>query len=277
MKKNEKQALDQEDTDQEVSDQEATDQKEEQEKIKKQGIDKATIVKFLGLIAFFIILIISVMLAWPTIHAVFEEGGMSLVIETVQNVGVGGSLIILGLQFIQIVVAVIPGEIVQFAAGAIYGPWLGALILVVGCVISSAFIFFMVHQLGAPFVQSMVPTKYLEKFEEFEKTGKLNIIVFILFLIPGLPKDVFTYLVPLTNMRMRDFLVLSNVGRIPGILVTTYAADGLIEGRIWQSVVIFVVAAVIVILGIVYREKIMGLTDRFSRKFGKGKSKSKDK
>ena len=64
----------------------------------------------------------------------------------------------------------------------------------------------------------MVPVQYLEKFRKFEKTGKLNIIVFILFLIPGLPKDVFTYLVPLTDMRMRTFLLLSNVGRIPGIV-----------------------------------------------------------
>ena len=109
----------------------------------------------------------------------------------------------------------------------LYGPWVGAAVILVGCMISSAFIFVLVHKLGAPFVQSMVPTNYLEKFRRFEKTGKLNIIVFVLFLIPGLPKDVFTYLVPLTDMNMRTFLLLSNVGRIPGIIVSTYAADGL--------------------------------------------------
>ena len=58
----------------------------------------------------------------------------------------------------------------------------------------------LVHKLGAPFVQAMVPEKYMGKFREWETSEKFNVIVFILFLIPGLPKDVFTYITPLTHM-----------------------------------------------------------------------------
>ena len=94
----------------------------------------------------------------------------------------------------------------------------------------------------------------------------MNIVVFILFLIPGLPKDVFTYLVPLTDMRMRTFLILSNIGRIPGIIVSTYAADGLVDGRFMESAIIFVVAGAIAVLGIVLRDPIM----RFLEKRSKG-------
>lgn len=270
MKKNKQEQLSPEQKKETLPDQDNSEKNE-----KRQGLDTATIVKFIGLLAFIALIALACVLAWPIISELFEEGGIDLVVESVQSIGFGGSLIILGLQFIQIVVAFIPGEIVQFAAGVVYGPWLGALILIVGCVISSAFIFFMVHRLGAPFVQSMVPTKHLEKFEKLEETGKLNIIVFVLFLIPGLPKDVFTYLVPLTNMRMRDFLVLSNIGRIPGILVTTYMADGFIEGRIWQSVIIFVIAAGIAILGLIYREKLLGLVERFHEKIDDKKSRKK--
>ena len=74
----------------------------------------------------------------------------------------------------------------------------------------------------------------------------------------------FTYLVPLTDMNMRTFLMLANVGRIPGILVSTYAADGLIEGRFMESAIIFGVAAVIALLGIVFRERIMKMLERHS-------------
>ena len=119
--------------------------------------------------------------------------------------------------------------------------------------------FAVVHRLGAPFVRDMVPTKYLDKFNAFEENGKLSIVVFILFLIPAMPKDAFTYLVPLTNMRMRDFLFLSNVGRIPGIVISTYAANGLVDGNITQSIIIFAVVAVIAIVAIVFRDKIMNL------------------
>ena len=87
----------------------------------------------------------------------------------------------------------------------------------------------------------------------------MNLIVFVLFLIPGMPKDVFTYLIPLTNMRMRAFLVLSTVGRIPGVIISTYAAAGLAEGDITTSLIIFGIAAVLMILGIIFRDKIMSV------------------
>ncbi len=228
------------------------------------------IFKFAGLIAFFAIMALLVFLLWPYFHELFEPGGLDRVINDVRSAGPVGFLILLGLQFLQIVVAFIPGEATQMAAGLIYGPWVGALIIFVGCVLSSAFIFVVVKRLGAPFVQKMVPTQYLEKFRKFEESGKLNITVFILFLIPGLPKDVFTYLVPLTDMPMRTFLILSNVGRIPGIVVSTYAASGLAEGRVLESVIIFAVLAAIAIVGILLRDKIMDVFAGHRDKSGKG-------
>ncbi|OUO91111.1 hypothetical protein B5F40_04835 [Gordonibacter sp. An230] len=246
---------------------EALHEKAEQEvTVRGRKMEKGDIFKFVGLIAFFAIMVLICALLWPYFHDLFEPGGIDRIISDVRGAGPVGFLILLGLQFLQIVVAFIPGEVVQVAAGMLYGPWIGALVIFVGCVLSSAFIFALVHRLGAPFVQSMVPTQHLEKFRRFEASGKLNITVFILFLIPGLPKDVFTYLVPLTDMRMRTFLALSNVGRIPGIIVSTYAADGLVEGRIMESVGIFAAAAVIAILGVVFRERIMKMLDRSSHR-----------
>lgn len=227
--------------------------------VRGREMTRGDIFKFGGLIAFFALMVIVVILIWPYIHEAVEPGGLSRVIDDVRNAGPLGFLILLAMQFMQIVVAFIPGEVVQMAAGMMYGPWLGVAVVLLGCIISSAFVFAVVHRLGAPFVRDMVPTKYLDKFNAFEESGKLSIVVFILFLIPAMPKDTFTYLVPLTNMRMRDFLVLSNVGRIPGIVISTYAANGLVDGNITQSIIIFAVVAVIAIVAIVFRDKIMNL------------------
>lgn len=235
------------------------------------------VFKFVGLIAFFVIMGLLVYLLWPYFHELFEPGGLDRVIDDVRAAGPVGFLILLGLQFIQIVVAFIPGEVTQMAAGLLYGPWVGALVILAGCVLSSAFVYVVVKRLGAPFVQKMVPTKYLDKFRAFEESGKLNITVFILFLIPGLPKDVFTYLVPLTDMPMRTFLVLSNVGRIPGIVVSTYAAAGLADGRVVESVVIFAVLAVIAIAGILMRDRIMDFFSRHRHKDDDAASGKEDK
>lgn len=239
---------------------------EQEVTVRGHKMEKGDIIKFVGLIAFFAIMVFICVMLWPYFHDLFEPGGIDRIINDVRGAGPVGFLILLGLQFLQIVVAFIPGEVVQVTAGMLYGPWIGAFIILLGCVISSAFIFVLVHKLGAPFVQSMVPAKQYEKFRTFEKTGKLNIIVFILFLIPGLPKDVFTYLVPLTDMKMRTFLVLANVARIPGIIVSTYAADGLVDGRIGESVIIFIVAALIAGLGIAFRGPLMKFLEKHHHK-----------
>lgn len=226
----------------------------------------ADIFKFAGLIAFFVVVILLCALIWPYAHEIFEPGGLDRVINDVRQAGPVGFLILLAIQFLQVVVAFIPGEVVQVAAGMIYGPWVGALIVLVGCVVSSAFVFLLVHKLGAPFVQAMVSEKHMAKFRTFENSGKLNIIVFVLFLIPGMPKDVFTYLVPLTHMPLRTFLLLSNIARIPGILVSTYAASGLVDGDIVQSLIIFLVAGAIAVVCILFYDKIMKAIERATGK-----------
>ncbi len=231
----------------------------------KRAVDRATVIKFVGLIAVLVIMAIVVVVMWPYIADVFTEGGVDRLVERVRNAGVGGVFILLGMQFLQIIVAFIPGEVVQLAAGLMYGPWLGAAIILIGCVISSAIIYKLVHALGAPFVQSMVSTEHLEKFRSFEKSGKLDVVVFVLFLIPAMPKDVFTYLVPLTDMKMGRFLTLATIGRIPGVLASTYVAHGLSQGDMVGPIVIVVVVAVIALIAVVFRDRIMSAFDKKDR------------
>lgn len=228
-------------------------------------MERSDIFKFVALIVFIALMVVVFLLLWPYFHELFEPGGLSRVIKEVRSAGPAGVLILLWLQFLQIVLAFIPGEVVQIAAGILYGPWIGALVILAGCVISSASIFMLVRKLGAPFVQNMVPARYFDKFRKFEKSKKINIVVFILFLLPGLPKDVFTYLVPLTNMSMRTFLLLSNLGRIPGIIVSTYAADGLVDGRVVESIIMFAAAVLIALIGIAAREPLMKFLEKHVR------------
>ncbi|WP_165047225.1 MULTISPECIES: TVP38/TMEM64 family protein [unclassified Adlercreutzia] len=238
------------------------DKAHEEKVVHGHVMSAADIFKFAGLVTFFVLMCGVCVLIWPYVHEIFEPGGLDRVMEKVQHAGPAGVAILLAIQFLQIVVAFIPGEVVQIAAGMLYGPWGGAAVVLVGCVFSSAFIFVLVHKLGAPFVQGMVPTKFLDKFRRFEASGKLNMVVFILFLIPGLPKDVFTYLVPLTDMRMRAFLLLSNIARIPGIVVSTYAAAGIVQGDYLQSAIIFAVAALVAVAGILGYNRIIKLLER---------------
>lgn len=225
-------------------------------------VKKSDLFKFLGLIAFFALCVVIVVAMAPLFKGIFSPDGIDTVIERIRDKGAFGVVILLALQFIQVVVAFIPGEVTQMAAGMLYGPLWGSLLILFGCAISSAFVYLIVHKLGAPFVKDMVPEKFLKKFEDFERTGRLNIIVFILFLIPGLPKDTFTYLVPLTDMKVKPFVIITTIARTPGVVLSAYAADGLIDGNIWTSAIIFGVLIVLAIFALIFSNRIMDFLSR---------------
>lgn len=220
-------------------------------------IKQSDLIKLVGLVVFIVLITAIVVAIWPTLSIVFEPGGVETLIELITSQGPLGVLILLGMQLLQIIVAFIPGEVVQIAAGMMYGPLWGSVVILVGCVLSSMVVYELVHKLGAPFVRSMVGEKQLLKFRQFELSGKFGVTVFILFLIPGFPKDVLTYIVPLSDMNLRTFLLLSTIGRTPGVIISTYAAAGLADGNIVTSVIIFVVAALIAIIVLLLRNRII--------------------
>ena len=228
-------------------------------------IKQSDLIKLVGLVVFIVLITAIVVAIWPTLSIVFEPGGVETLIELITSQGPLGVLILLGMQLLQIIVAFIPGEVVQIAAGMMYGPLWGSVVILVGCVLSSMVVYELVHKLGAPFVRSMVGEKQLLKFRQFELSGKFGVTVFILFLIPGFPKDVLTYIVPLSDMNLRTFLLLSTIGRTPGVIISTYAAAGLADGNIVTSVIIFVVAAHIAIIVLLLRNRIIDAISRHSK------------
>lgn len=228
-------------------------------------IKQSDLIKLVGLVVFIVLITAIVVAIWPTLSIVFEPGGVETLIELITSQGPLGVLILLGMQLLQIIVAFIPGEVVQIAAGMMYGPLWGSVVILVGCVLSSMVVYELVHKLGAPFVRSMVGEKQLLKFRQFELSGKFGVTVFILFLIPGFPKDVLTYIVPLSDMNLRTFLLLSMIGRTPGVIISTYAAAGLADGNIVTSVIIFVVTALIAIIVLLLRNRIIDAISRHSK------------
>jgi uncharacterized membrane protein YdjX (TVP38/TMEM64 family) len=221
-------------------------------------VPRSVVFRGVGLVVFLVIMAVATALLWPLIASVFSEEGRANLVGQIRHAGPMGVLMLLGLEFIQIIVAFIPGEVVQMVAGMLYGPWLGAAIVLGGCVLATWAIYELVHRLGQPFVEEVVSTEHLERFREFEANGKLEAMVFILFLIPGLPKDVFTYLVPLTSMSRGQYLLLTTIARSPGVLMSTFAASGLARGNYVQSVIVFAIVAILAIVGIYHKDRLLG-------------------
>jgi uncharacterized membrane protein YdjX (TVP38/TMEM64 family) len=228
----------------------------------KKPITTADKVKFAGLIVFFLLIIAASVFA---VDFVRSMGSDSLEVElerAVREAGVFGVLICLGVQFIQVVVAFIPGEVVQIVIGYVYGTFWGGILTLAGALISSVFVFYLVRKLGAPFVQAMVGNKDSGRMRFIHNNKNLNSLVFILYLIPGLPKDLFTYVFPLTDMRPSSFFVLSTIARAPAIFASTYVAASFKSGDYLGMIIVAVIFGGIGILGIVFNQKIMAFVDR---------------
>ena len=152
-----------------------------------------------------------------------------------------GVVVLFGLQVIQILLAFIPGGPMQMVAGALYGGLGGGLILLAG-----------VSVLGQAAIEAFHTREdagKLHRLKALHDPRKAELLVWILFLIPGVPKDLLTYFAPLTPLKCRRFIVISTIARCPGIFMTTFASSSLLEGDWWLSAVLYLVMFALALFG----------------------------
>lgn len=210
---------------------------------------RSRIALYVGIIAIVVAVVVALTIwLWPYAAALAEPENQAKFEEWVDSLGALGVLVMLGIQVAQIVIAFIPGEFVQVIAGVMYGTLGGLALCIVGCVIASAIVFAVVRKLGRDFVVKLFGEDKINSMSFLNDSSKLETLVFILFLIPGLPKDLLTYVVPLTKIRMSTFLLLANIARIPGMVASTVIGSSLADTN-WP-LIIGVFAVVIVIGGL---------------------------
>ena len=132
------------------------------------------------------------------------------------------------------------GEPVEVLAGMSYGPIGGLFVIFLGAFISSVIIFFAVRKFGRGFLYSFVSKEKIEKLENsklFSNPKKIDSILFILFFIPGTPKDLFFYFAGLLPIKPTKFLLISTFARFPSIISSTIAGSSLVEGN-WTMIIV---------------------------------------
>lgn len=186
----------------------------------------------------------------------------SLVWQKIDALGPWGAVIFLVIQILQVVIAFIPGEPVELAAGLLYGTWGGLLICLTGILLGSSMIFAVVRRFGRPLVQRLVDEESIQKYAFLTDARKLDTLIFLMFLIPGTPKDTLNYLCPLTPISPVRFLVLSTFARIPLVISSTFAGANFAEGNLLASVIVLGITSAVGLLGIRYEHV---LTDHLNR------------
>jgi len=207
------------------------------------------------LVLFFVLTGILGLAFWPFIKNLQNPEYREMFSEWVSALGFKGILVLFGIQVLQIVVSVIPGGPVQLIAGAAYGAWGGALIIETGCAAATMIVFFMVRKFGLPLIRRFFGDDVLNTWSFLRDEKKTALVTFILFFIPGTPKDTLTYLTPLSSLSLVQFTLISVFARFPAVLMSTVMGDAAMEGNWIMFIIIFTLTAVIGILGIQFRER----------------------
>lgn len=209
---------------------------------KKRKILKIAKVIFIILVIILIICLVAKLL--PIFQGIETEEGRKAFKEKISNLGIEGFFSILGLEILQVVVAFLPGEPLEVLAGMCYGTWGGMCLIFLGAFISSSIIFFAVRKYGKVFIETFLGRKNMEKIEKtkiYQHPEKLELIMLILFLIPGTPKDFLTYLAGICPINAFRFLLIATFVRFPSVISSTFAGENLSDGNLIMVIITYVV------------------------------------
>lgn len=172
----------------------------------------------------------------------------------VDSSGFVSRVIFVGMVVFQLIIALIPGEPLEMGAGYAFGAWEGTILCIIGCVIGSALVFLFVRRFGVKLVEVFFPREKIRSLRFLQDSRRLNLLTFIVFFIPGTPKDLLSYFIGLTDMKLGTWLLITAVARIPSIVTSTVTGDALGLKDYQFALIAFGVTLALSLVGIlVYR------------------------
>lgn len=174
----------------------------------------------------------------------------------VDSNGIWSRLAFLGMNMLQVIIAIIPGEPFELAAGYAFGKIEGTILCIFGATLGGIPIFWLVRKLGVKAVEIFFSKEKIESLKFLKSSPKRDGLVFILYLIPGTPKDLLNYFVGLTDMKFWKWLIISLVARFPSIITSTVGGDAVGLKNYTFAAVVFAITLAISGIGILIYRKI---------------------
>lgn len=220
----------------------------------------------LGLLSITIISLVLFIYYFPEIMQILSS--MDNFRDYIRASGSWGPLVFIFFQILQIVIAPIPGEVVQIAGGYIYGIGLGTLYITIGMLAGTAIAFYFTRFVGRSLVIRLLEKRNSKWLVLMKDEKKLSAVLFIFFIIPGLPKDLLVYVAALTPIRAVRFFTLLLVGRLPWIIASVAVGSTIHLEQYGTTIVLSILSAIAFILGYIYRDKLITLYTRIGKQQG---------
>jgi uncharacterized membrane protein YdjX (TVP38/TMEM64 family) len=216
-----------------------------------QARRNGTWLKFLFLLL--IVLGLGALLYWTGwVHFFFDRARLTRFLESLGMWSFAGFIF---LQVVQVIAAPIPGEVSGFLGGYLYGPYLGILLNTIGLTLGSVIAFLLSRTFGRPAVDRLVDPKTMRRFD-FLLHHKGGFLVFLLFLLPGFPKDYLCYILGLGHLSLFAFVAIGATGRLLGTIMLTFGGSFLRQQKYMELSLLAGAAIVIVLLALIYKDNL---------------------
>ncbi len=177
-------------------------------------------------------------------------------VEYFRAFGMYAALVLWCVQVAQVFVAIVPGEVVEISSGLLFDPIFACVLCYTGVFLASSLIFFLMRKLGKRFSRLFVSEAKLQTLRFVNTKEKLKRTAFVLFLIPGTPKDLFTYFFALTPIKFWDFTLISMIARFPSIISSVVGGKFVGDGEYFKAVIVFAITAFVSVAGLLAYELI---------------------
>ena len=168
----------------------------------------------------------------------------------VESRGNWGRLIFIGMMVFQVLIALVPGEPLEIGAGYAFGAAEGTVLCVIGVTVGSIMVFGLVRRFGMRLVEVFFDTGKIKKLKFLQNEKRLDLITFLVFFLPGTPKDLLTYFVGVTDIKLSKFILIVSVARLPSIITSTVGGSALGIGKYELAVIVFGVTIAASLLGL---------------------------
>lgn len=202
----------------------------------------------LAILAVIFICILGYYIGRPLVQFVSEPEKFQLWVE---EKGILGVLAFMGMNILQVLLAVIPGGPFEIGAGYAFGVVKGTLICDIAMTIASVIIFLFVKKFGLRFVELFVSKEKIESVKFLKSSKRSESIIFLLFLVPGTPKDLLSYLVGLTDMKLSHWIFICGVGRLPAIFLSALSGSALSSAKYHLAIILIAAIIVLYVVGII--------------------------
>lgn len=177
--------------------------------------------------------------------------------DYILSTGKLGPVMLVLFQILQTVIAPIPGEVVQIAGGYIYGTALGAVFVTGGMLLGALIAFYFTRFLGGSFIDSLLQRDKFKWMRGMMDNNKFSVFLFIIFIIPGLPKDMFIYAAGLTTIKPLRFFTILLIARLPWLLASVSIGANIYHKNYGPTIIISAISVLAFILGLIYKDKLI--------------------